>query len=71
MYPEIKKLIGEVMVTPAEVAEVLMRNDDADAALHDLVDVLKSKLNDNNVIKTEHSSANNQQDEDQEHGDDY
>ncbi|RLN27698.1 AAA-ATPase [Panicum miliaceum] len=70
MYPEIEKLIKEAMVTPAEVAEVLMRSDDVDVALHDLVDVLKSKLNDASVIKTEHSSASNQQDEDQEDGDD-
>ena len=71
MYPEIEKLIEEVMVTPAEVAEVLMRNDDADVALHDLVDVLKSKLNDaSSVINTEHISANNQQDEEQDDGDD-
>ena len=71
MYPEIEKLIDEVMVTPAEVAEVLMRNDDADVALHDLVDVLKSKSNDaSSVINTEHISANNQQDEEQDDGDD-
>jgi len=70
MYPEIEKLIDEVMVTPAEVAEVLMRNDGADVALHDLVDVLKSKLNDaSSVINTEHISANNQQDEEQDDGD--
>ena len=61
-YPEIEKLIKEVTVTPAEVAEVLMRNDDTDSALHDLVDVLKSKLNDASV-KTEHVSANNQEDD--------
>jgi len=40
-YPEIEKLIKEVTVTPAEVAEVLMRNDDTDAALHDLVAYLQ------------------------------
>ncbi|CAL5096533.1 unnamed protein product [Urochloa decumbens] len=62
-FPEIEKLIKEVTVTPAEVAEVLMRKDDADTALHDLLDLLKSKLNDANVIKTEHSSANSQLDE--------
>jgi len=70
MYPEIEKLIEEVMVTPAEVAEVLMRNDDTDVALHDLVDVLKSKLNDASAIKSEYISANNQQDEEQDNGDD-
>ena len=62
-YPEIEKLIKEVMVTPAEVAEVLMRNDDADVVLHDLVDFLKSKMKDANEIKAEHKEANNQLDE--------
>jgi chaperone BCS1 len=59
-YPEIEKLMKEVMVTPAEVAEVLMRKDDADVALHDLIDLLKSKVNDGNEVKAEHSDANSQ-----------
>ncbi|CAN6273206.1 unnamed protein product [Urochloa humidicola] len=42
-YPEIEELIKEVMVTPAEVAEVLM-SDDTDVALQDLIDLLKSKM---------------------------
>ncbi|KAJ1277208.1 hypothetical protein BS78_05G277500 [Paspalum vaginatum] len=42
-YPEIEELIEAAMVTPAEVAEILMRNDDTDAALRDLVLLLKSK----------------------------
>ncbi|CAN6358930.1 unnamed protein product [Urochloa humidicola] len=63
-YPEIEKLIKEVAVTPAEVAEVLMRNDDTDAALHDLVDFLKSKIIEAaNEIKTEQKESNNQMDE--------
>jgi chaperone BCS1 len=62
-YPEIEKLMKEVMVTPAEVAEVLMRKDDADVALHDLIDLLKSKVKDGNEVKTEHSNANSQLDE--------
>lgn len=62
-YPEIEKLIKEVTVTPAEVAEVLMRNDDTDVVLHDLVDFLKSKIKDANEIKTEHKEADNQLDE--------
>ena len=33
-------------MTPAEVAEVLMRNDDTDVALHDLVELLKLKKKD-------------------------
>jgi chaperone BCS1 len=63
MYPEIEKLIKEVTVTPAEVAEVLMRNDDTDVVLHDLVEFLKSKMKDANEIKTEHKEANSQLDE--------
>ncbi|KAL5202893.1 hypothetical protein ABZP36_013845 [Zizania latifolia] len=43
-YPEIEKLVKEVMVTPAEVAEALMRNDDTDAALHSLVELLSAVL---------------------------
>ncbi|CAN6336632.1 unnamed protein product [Urochloa humidicola] len=65
-FPEIEKLIKEVTVTPAEVAEVLIRKDDADAAFHDLLDLLKSKLNDANVTKCEHSSAHSQVDQEQD-----
>ncbi|KAF6997948.1 hypothetical protein CFC21_014114 [Triticum aestivum] len=43
MYLEIEKLMEEVPITPAEVAEVLMRNDGADAALSDLVGFLEAK----------------------------
>lgn len=42
-YPEIGELIKEVMVTPAEVAEVLMRSDDTHVVLHDLIDLLNSR----------------------------
>ncbi|XP_062180617.1 AAA-ATPase At3g50940-like [Phragmites australis] len=59
-YPDIEELINEVTVTPAEVSEVLMRNDDTDVALHDLIDHLKLKMKDANVIRTEHKDANNQ-----------
>ncbi|KAL6618678.1 hypothetical protein ACP70R_033817 [Stipagrostis hirtigluma subsp. patula] len=52
-YPEIEELLTEVMATPAEVAEVLMRNDDTDVALHDLVNFLKSKMQNDSEIKTE------------------
>ncbi|TVT97212.1 hypothetical protein EJB05_57584, partial [Eragrostis curvula] len=62
-YPEIEELIKKVTVTPAEVAEVLMRNDDTNVALQDLVDLLKSKMKDANVIKTENKDANDQLDE--------
>jgi ATP-dependent 26S proteasome regulatory subunit len=43
MFPEIQRLMKEVLITPAEVAEVLMRNDGADAALQDLVEFMKAK----------------------------
>ncbi|EES20041.1 hypothetical protein BDA96_09G267500 [Sorghum bicolor] len=43
MYAEIEQLIQEVMVSPAEVAEVLMRNDNSDVALQDLLEFLKKK----------------------------
>ncbi|GJM89906.1 hypothetical protein PR202_ga06132 [Eleusine coracana subsp. coracana] len=65
-YPEIEELIKEIMVTPAEVAEVLMRNDDTDVALHELADLLKSKMKSADVIKTEDKDANNQLDEKQD-----
>ncbi|KAG2617131.1 AAA-ATPase At3g50940-like [Panicum virgatum] len=68
-YPEIEKLIKEVTVTPAEVAEVLMRNDDTDAALHDLVAYLKSKVIQTNEVKTEHKAANNQLNEKEDNRD--
>jgi chaperone BCS1 len=63
-YPEIEELIKEVNVTPAEVAEVLMRNDDTDVALHDLVELLNSKKKDATEIKTENKPANEKKDAD-------
>ncbi|XP_044984975.1 AAA-ATPase At3g50940-like [Hordeum vulgare subsp. vulgare] len=61
-YPEIEELIEEVTVTPAEVAEVLMRNDDTDVALHDLVELLKLKKNDATEIGTESKKAEEKKD---------
>uniref|UniRef100_A0A0D9YBG0 AAA+ ATPase domain-containing protein n=1 Tax=Oryza glumipatula TaxID=40148 RepID=A0A0D9YBG0_9ORYZ len=52
-YPEIEELIKEVMVTPAEVAEVLMRNDDTDVALEGLIQFLKRKKDVGKEGKTE------------------
>ncbi|KAJ4768687.1 P-loop containing nucleoside triphosphate hydrolases superfamily protein [Rhynchospora pubera] len=43
MFPEIDGLLKEVEVTPAEVAEVLMKSDIADVALEGLVEFLKGK----------------------------
>ncbi|XP_062214462.1 AAA-ATPase At3g50940-like [Phragmites australis] len=52
-YAEIEELIKEVMVTPAEVAEELMRNDDTDIVLEGLVQFLKGKKGDANDSKRE------------------
>jgi len=52
-YPEIEELIREVKVTPAEVAEVLMRNDDTDIALEGLIQFLKGKKSDAKDSKDE------------------
>ncbi|KAL0448347.1 UNVERIFIED_CONTAM: AAA-ATPase [Sesamum latifolium] len=43
LFPEIKQLIGEVEITPAEVAEHLMRSEDVDLALEGVIDLLKQK----------------------------
>lgn len=47
-YPEIDELMAEVPLTPAQVAETLMRSEDPDIALHDLIELLKSKRDGNN-----------------------
>ncbi|XP_010420503.2 PREDICTED: AAA-ATPase At5g17750-like [Camelina sativa] len=43
LYPDIKRLIDGQVLTPAQVAEELMKNEDADVALEGLVKVLKRK----------------------------
>ncbi|KAL2236324.1 AAA-ATPase At2g18193-like [Sesamum indicum] len=43
LVPEIKRLIREVEITPAEIAEHLMRSEDVDLALEGVVDLLKQK----------------------------
>lgn len=40
LFTEIEKLITEVEVTPAEIAEELMKSDEADVALKGLVKYL-------------------------------
>nr|CAD1823894.1 unnamed protein product [Ananas comosus var. bracteatus] len=51
LFPEIEGLIREVEVTPAAVAEELMRSDDIDAALQGLLNFLKAKRKGNNEDK--------------------
>uniref|UniRef100_A0A0E0A3I7 AAA+ ATPase domain-containing protein n=1 Tax=Oryza glumipatula TaxID=40148 RepID=A0A0E0A3I7_9ORYZ len=58
MYPEIEHLIEEVLTTPAEVAEVLMRNDDVDVALQVLAEFLKAKRNEAGETKAENKNGN-------------
>ncbi|KFK26000.1 hypothetical protein AALP_AA8G189900 [Arabis alpina] len=41
LYPEIKRLINGPVLTPAQVAQELMKNEDVDVALEGLVRVLK------------------------------
>ncbi|KAI9168673.1 hypothetical protein LWI28_000265 [Acer negundo] len=43
LFPEIDELMTEVQVTPAEIAEELMKNEDADIALEGLIKFLKRK----------------------------
>lgn len=42
-FQEIEELLNEMKVTPAEVAEELIKSDDADTALDGLVDFLRCK----------------------------
>ncbi|CAM0953465.1 unnamed protein product [Alopecurus aequalis] len=54
-FPEIQRLLEEVPITPAEVAEVLMTNDNTDAALWDLVKFINAKRE---VVADESKAAN-------------
>ncbi|WVZ99786.1 hypothetical protein U9M48_045035 [Paspalum notatum var. saurae] len=59
MYPEIEHLIEEVMVSPAEVAEVLMRNENSDLVLQDLLHFLKAKRKESGATsKTAYENGN-------------
>ena len=50
-FGEIDGLLKRTEATPAEVAEELLKNDDANAALQGLVNFLKRKRNESNEIK--------------------
>ncbi|KAL3515147.1 hypothetical protein ACH5RR_022049 [Cinchona calisaya] len=50
-FDEISNLLGEIMVTPAEVAEQLLRTEDVDGALADLVDFLHVKKREDDEMK--------------------
>ncbi|CAN4080121.1 unnamed protein product [Withania somnifera] len=53
LFGEIEGLIKNVEVTPAEVAEELMRSEDADVVLEGVVNLLKRKAAEANEIKEE------------------
>ena len=50
-FNEINNLLEEVKVTPAEVGEQLLRNEDADGALADLIHFLLEKKREDDEIK--------------------
>ena len=58
MCPEIEQLIEEVMVSPAEVAEVLMRNENSDVVLQDLLEFLKAKRKEIGESKAANENGN-------------
>ncbi|GFP82014.1 probable mitochondrial chaperone bcs1 [Phtheirospermum japonicum] len=61
---EIKELIREIEITPAEVAEHLMRNEDVDLALQGVLDLLKQKEEEKNRVIVEKEAKENKVDED-------
>ncbi|KAL0344279.1 UNVERIFIED_CONTAM: AAA-ATPase [Sesamum angustifolium] len=65
LFPEIKQLIEEVEITPAEVAEYLMRNEDVDLALEGLIDLLKQKKEEKIVKNKESENGKGEMPEEQ------
>ncbi|TMW89895.1 hypothetical protein EJD97_016517 [Solanum chilense] len=53
LFEEIENLIGATAVTPAEVAEKLMKDDDVDIALKSLIDFLHMKEKEHEDIEVE------------------
>ena len=51
LFGQIEDLIGTVEVTPAEVAEQLMKNDKPEDALRDMIAFLKVKNEENKEVK--------------------
>ncbi|XP_024181166.1 AAA-ATPase At2g18193 [Rosa chinensis] len=62
---EVEELIESSKVTPAEIAEQLMKSEDADVALERLVDFLKRKKEESNKIGDEGTSKSEIQETDQ------
>lgn len=51
LFEEIEELIPKTQVTPAEVAEQLMRNDDPELVLNGLIEFLKAKRKEDEEAK--------------------
>lgn len=66
LFLEIEGLIKNVEATPAEIAEELMRSEDADVVLEGVVNLLKRKANEANRIKDEKSPSTPEGDENDE-----
>lgn len=63
---EIESLIASTEVSPAEVAEELMKSDDADVALEELVNFLKRKKIESTEKKEEVTNNNDKEQEEEE-----
>lgn len=50
LFEEIDELIQSTEVTPASLAEELLKNDDADNALSHVINFLKQKKTENSII---------------------
>lgn len=62
LYAEIEGLIDSTQVTPAEVAEELMKSDDANAAFQELVNFLKRKKDESEEIKDDVGTNKSEED---------
>lgn len=70
LFPVIKELIREVEISPAEIAEHLMRSEDVDLALEGVIDLLKEKKDkkDEVIIKEKEKDKEKTSDEDESVG---
>ncbi|GAB4853876.1 hypothetical protein Ancab_018085 [Ancistrocladus abbreviatus] len=57
LFPEVEQLMRTTMVTPAEVAEQLMNDDDPNIALRALIDFLKEKGSNEEIPTTENNKS--------------
>ncbi|KAL0332922.1 UNVERIFIED_CONTAM: protein HYPER-SENSITIVITY-RELATED 4 [Sesamum calycinum] len=57
LFGEIEDLVRNAKATPAEVAEQLLKNDDADVSLQGLIDFLHKKIKENEEAEAEKARA--------------